>query len=91
MAGISSAQDSYQREVELRRSSETEMAQLRTNLHEQAQKLVSLHAAQREGNDLVRRSTELRTSVFGIEKELSTLRAEREITIAEVEELRKVS
>lgn len=85
MAGITSARDSYEREAELRRREQEEMTSLRKRLHEQAQKLVSAQAAQLENKELLRQSTELRTSVFGMEKELSTLKAERDLTMAEMQ------
>jgi hypothetical protein len=63
------------------------MAALKTRLYEQAKKLVDLNAAQREEQDFEKRSSELRSSVYGMEQQLSTLQVERDITMAEMEQL----
>lgn len=91
MANIHSARDSYEREAELRRQTQEEMASLRKRLHDQAQRLLASQAAQKEENHLVRRSAELRTSVVGMERELSTLRAERDIAMAEMRGFKRIS
>jgi hypothetical protein len=82
--------DSYERESVLRSPAEDEMAALKTRLYEQAKKLVDLNAAQREERDFEKRSSELRSSVYGMEQQLSTLQIERDMTVAEIEQLSSV-
>jgi predicted nucleic acid-binding Zn-ribbon protein len=84
------AHDEFNKEVSARREAEAKMVELRAQLKEQAAKLGSLDAVQKKEEALSRRSTELKTSLVGMEKELSTLRVRRDIAVAEVEELVKV-
>jgi ClpP class serine protease len=84
------AHDEFNKEVAARREAEAKMTELRTQLKEQAAKLGSLDAVKKKEEALARRSTELKTSLVGMEKELSTLRVQRDIAVAEVEELAKV-
>lgn len=84
------AREEYDREVEARQEAEAEMARLKELLVEQASKLTEMEAVSKEADVLQRRSRELRTTVDGMEKHLSTLKVERDMTLAEVEELAQV-
>lgn len=66
------------------------MAELKTQLHEQAIRLATINAEKKADKDLADRSSQLRTSVYGMEKHLSILKAERDMTVAEVAELQSM-
>ena len=81
------AREEYDREVAARRDAEFEMIRLKNQMKEQVARLGTLDDAQKKQELLARRSTDLRKSVVGIEKELSKIKVERDMTIAEIEEL----
>jgi Rac GTPase-activating protein 1 len=73
--------------VAARRETEAQMAVLRTRFLEQAQRLAAVDQEQRSAEALKRQTTELRSSVVGMEKHLSVLRAEVELSTAQAAEL----
>lgn len=81
------AREEYDREVAARRDAEFEMLRLKEQMKEQATKLGALDEIERKKELLQRRSNDLRNSVIGIEKELNQMKIERDITVAEMEEL----
>ncbi|KAM0756048.1 RhoGAP-domain-containing protein [Meredithblackwellia eburnea MCA 4105] len=85
--GFSMAREEYDKEVAARREAETKMDQLRTKFAEQALKLAAVDQEQRNAEALKRQSKELRSSVIGMEKHLSHLRAEVELSTAQMQEL----
>lgn len=88
--GFSMARDEYDKEVAARREAEAKMDMLRDRLTEQALTLAAVDKEQKTAEALKRQSTELRTTVTGMEKHLSQLRAEVELSTAQVEELASV-
>lgn len=66
------------------------MAGLKSRLHEQAIRLADLNAAKKANEDLQTRSSDLRSSVYGMEKHLSVLKVERDMTVAEMAELQSM-
>lgn len=81
------AREEYDKEVAARRETEAQMASLRSRFLEQAQRLAAVDQEQRSAEALKRQSTDLRSSVVGMEKHLSVLRAEVELSTAQVAEL----
>ena len=88
--GFSLARDEYDREVAARHEAEAQMEQLKVKMTEQALKLAAFDQEKRDAEELKRRSVELRSSVVGMEKRLSQLKAEMELSTAQVEELASV-
>lgn len=85
--GFSMAREEYDKEVAARRETESRMDQLRTKFIEQAQRLATVDKEQKHAEALKRQSKELRSSVVGMEKHLSILRAEVELSTAQAAEL----
>lgn len=81
------AREEYDKEVAARREAESRMDQLRTKFVEQAQRLAAVDKEQKTAEALKRQSTDLRSSVVGMEKHLSILRAEVELSTAQAAEL----
>ncbi|GAA5863704.1 hypothetical protein JCM3774_001219 [Rhodotorula dairenensis] len=85
--GFSLAREEYDKEVAARRDVERQMVGLRAKFAEQARRLAQLDEEQTTADELKRRSRTLRTSVVGMEKQLSQLRAEVALTTAQAAEL----
>lgn len=81
------AREEYDREVAARRDAEGKMEQLKIRFTEQALKLAAVDQEQKVSEAFQRKSKELRLSVSGMEKHLSELKAEVELSTAQVEEL----
>lgn len=81
------AREEYDKEVVARRDTEARMDVLKIRLTEQALKLAAVDKEQKVTEALNRKSKELRMSVVGMEKHLSQLKAEVELSTAQVEEL----
>lgn len=81
------ARDEYDREVAARKEAQAKMEQLKLRFTEQALKLAALDQEHKATEAIQRRSKELRSSVIGMEKQLSELRAEVEMSTAHFEEL----
>lgn len=81
------AREEYDKEVAARRDTEIKMDVLRVKFAEQALKLAAVDKEQRTTEALKRQSKDLRSSVSGMEQHLSHLRAEVELSTAQMEEL----
>lgn len=85
------AREEYDKEVAARREAETKMDQLRLKLTEQALTLAAVDREQKNADALRRQSTDLKSSVVGMERQLSMLKAEMELSTAQVEELAQIN
>lgn len=85
--GLSVAQGEYDSEVASRRDAEAEVSRLRLQLATQSAELASLNAEQRKREMMEKMSKEMSDNLQGLEQDLSKLKAERDLTLAEVEEL----
>ncbi|KAG9316844.1 RhoGAP-domain-containing protein [Chiua virens] len=85
--GLTVAQKEYDRELIARRNAESEIIRLRVLLSGQAAKLTALtgETSRREARRQL--SEELNKNLDRLERDLSKLKAERDVTLAEVEEL----
>lgn len=81
------AGEEYDKEVGLRQDLEAEVARLKAQLHGQIARLSVISSDEKRQESLRRRSNDLAHSVTGLELDLSRLRAQRDMTLAEVEEL----
>ena len=68
---------------------EQEIIRLRAQLHNQNARLSVISGDERRQENLRRRSQDLASSLTGLEKDISKLKAQRDITLAEVEELNR--
>ncbi|KAJ3759986.1 signal transducer [Lentinula raphanica] len=89
--GISVAQTEYDRELKARRDAEAEVTRLRVLLSGQAARLTALSGDSRKQELRQQMSKELHENLSGLERDLSKLKVERDVTLAEVEELNAVS
>ncbi|KAG8904479.1 hypothetical protein FRB99_001691 [Tulasnella sp. 403] len=87
MNGLTIAQSEYQKEVATRRDAEAEITRLRVQLSGQAARLTAMSAEQRRQDMLEQRSKDLAANLGVLEKDLSSLKVQRDLTLAEVEEL----
>ncbi|KAK4052364.1 Rho-type gtpase-activating protein [Microbotryomycetes sp. JL201] len=85
--GFSMAREEYDKELAARRDTEARMDQLRSKFVEQAQRLAAIDKEQKQAEALKRQSKDLRNSVMGMEKHLSLLRAEVELSTAQAAQL----
>jgi hypothetical protein len=85
--GLSVAQGEYDNEVASRRDAEAEVSRLRLQLATQSAELTALNATQRKRDLMEKLSKDMSDSLHGLERDLSKLKAERDLTLAEVEEL----
>lgn len=85
--GLSVAQGEYDNEVASRRDAEAEVSRLRLQLSAQSAELAALNAGQRKRELMEKMSKDMTDSLQGLEQDLSKLKAERDLTLAEVEEL----
>ena len=85
--GLSVAQEEYDQEIAKRRDAEAEVTRLRLQLTAQMAQLTALSADQRKQEMLEQMSKDMNENLHGLEKHLSKLKAERDLTLAEVEEL----
>ncbi len=81
------AADEYEREVALRLEAEAEVARLRAQIHDKNARLSVITMDERRQANLQRRSKDLATNLNGLEKDISKLKTERDVTLAEVQEL----
>ncbi|KAJ4468172.1 signal transducer [Lentinula aciculospora] len=89
--GITVAQTEYDRELKARRDAEAEVTRLRVLLSGQAARLTALTGDSRRQELRQQMSKELHENLNGLERDLSKLKAERDVALAEVEELNAVS
>ncbi|KAG8832250.1 hypothetical protein FRC18_005327 [Serendipita sp. 400] len=85
--GLSVAQEEYDQEVASRRNAEAEVTRLRLQLSSQTAQLTALSADQRKRELMEKMSQDMSENLHGLEKHLSQLKAERDLTLAEMEEL----
>jgi hypothetical protein len=85
--GLSVAQEEYDQEVASRRDAEAEITRLRLQLSAQSAQLTALSADTRKRELMEKFSKDMNENLHGLEKDLSKLRVERDLTLAEVEEL----
>ncbi|KIJ68054.1 hypothetical protein HYDPIDRAFT_107662 [Hydnomerulius pinastri MD-312] len=85
--GLTVAQKEYDRELVARRNAEAEVIRLRVLLSGQAAKLTSLTGENNRQEARRQLSQELSKNLDQLERDLSKLKAERDVTLAEVEEL----
>ncbi|KAF8514203.1 signal transducer [Hysterangium stoloniferum] len=85
--GISVAQDEYDNEVAARREAEAEVTRLKVQLSGQAARLTELSAGERKRDIVEQISRDISENLHSLERDLSKLKAERDLTAAEVEEL----
>jgi len=85
--GLTVAQTEYDRELKARRDAEAEVTRLRVLLSGQAARLTALSGDSRRQEVRQQISKELNDSLSGLEQNLSRLKVERDVTLAEVEEL----
>lgn len=85
--GLSSAQDEYTQEVAARRTAEEEVSRLKIEVSGQAAKLTALSLNERRRRVQEQLSKEVSENLNGLEHDLSKLKVERDMTLAEVEEL----
>ncbi|KAF9792592.1 hypothetical protein BJ322DRAFT_995743 [Thelephora terrestris] len=87
MDGLNVAQSEYDREIRARRDAEAEVTRLRVLLSGQAMKLTVLSGEAKRQDAHVQLTRELSDKMTGLERDLSTLKVERDMTLAEMEEL----
>lgn len=87
MDGLTVAQGEYEAELEARRDAEAEVTRLRVLLNGQAARITAMSNDARKGELHKQLSRELSENLTVLERNLSRLRVERDVTIAEVEEL----
>ncbi|KAF8906585.1 hypothetical protein CPB84DRAFT_1675734 [Gymnopilus junonius] len=85
--GLTVAQTEYDRELKARRDAEAEVTRLRVLLSGQAVRLTALSGDTRRQELRQQISKELNDSLAGLEHDLSRLKVERDVAMAEVEEL----
>ena len=74
-----------------RRDLEAEVSRLRAQVHTQTARLSVVSGDERRQENMRRRSNDLAVNLTGLERDISRLRAQRDMTLAEVEELRNSS
>lgn len=85
--GLTIAGEEYDKEAAMRRDLESEVIRLRAQVHGQTARLSLISSDERRAENLRRRSQDLASSLTGLEHDISRLRAQRDISFAEVEEL----
>jgi hypothetical protein len=81
------AQTEYDKELKARRDAEAEVTRLRILVSGQAARLTALSGDMRQVELREQMSKQLNDNLSGLEKDLSKLRVERDMTLAEMEEL----
>jgi Rho-type GTPase-activating protein 1/2 len=81
------AQEEYDKELVARREAEAEVTRLKVQLSGQTARLTALSAGEHKRDVVEQLSRDLSASLHGLERDLSKLKAERDLTVAEVEEL----
>ncbi|KAG8911677.1 hypothetical protein FRC00_006022, partial [Tulasnella sp. 408] len=87
LAGFSVAQTEYHKEVAARRDAEAEITRLRVQLSGQAARLTAMSAEHRRQEMMEQMSKDLSSNLGNLEKDVSKLKVERDMALAEVEEL----
>lgn len=86
--GLTVAGEEYDKELALRRDLEAEVIRLRAQVHTQTARLSVISGDERRQETMRRRSHDLANSLTGLERDISKLRAQRDMELAEVEELK---
>ena len=87
MDGLSVALDEYSQELNARKNAEAEISRLKIELSGQAARLSALTSDDRRREVHRQLSKEITDNLSGLERDLSKLKVERDLTLAEVEEL----
>ena len=85
--GLSVAQEEYDQELAARRHAEAEVSRLKIELSGQAAKLTALSGDEKKHELHQQLTQELSDNLTGLEHDLSKLKVERDMALAEVEEL----
>ncbi|WVR00219.1 hypothetical protein IAU59_007361 [Kwoniella sp. CBS 9459] len=85
--GLTIAGEEYDKELAHRRELEAEVSRLRAQVHSQTARLSVISGDERRAENMRRRSNDLANNLTGLERDISRLRAQRDMTLAEVEEL----
>lgn len=85
--GLTVAQTEYDKELKARRDSEAEVTRLRVLLSGQAARLTALSGDSRRQELRQQLTKDLHNNLSGLEQDLSKLKVQRDMTLAEVEEL----
>lgn len=85
--GLTVAQTEYDRELQARRESEAEVTRLRVLLSGQAARLTALTGDSRRQELRQQMTKDLHDNLSGLEQDLSKLKVQRDMALAEVEEL----
>ncbi|KAK0504860.1 signal transducer [Armillaria luteobubalina] len=85
--GLTVAQTEYDRELKARRDAEAEVTRLRVLLSGQAARLTALSGDSRRQELRQRMTKELHDQLSGLEQDLSKLKVDRDMALAEVEEI----
>ncbi|EJU04405.1 RhoGAP-domain-containing protein [Dacryopinax primogenitus] len=85
--GLNVAGAEYDRELTHRREVEAEVTRLRVKVSDQAVRLTMLEAPERESMRLTEHGRVLKEQMDDLQRRVSKLKVERDVTIAEVEEL----
>jgi Rho-type GTPase-activating protein 1/2 len=81
------AQEEYDKELKARRDAEAEVNRLRVLLSGQTARMTAMQNATKKQEVQQQLSEQLTTSITGLSSEMSKLKVERDMTLAEVEEL----
>lgn len=87
MDGISVASSEYDKELKARRAAEAEVTRLKVQLSGQAASLNAMLEEKGRQQLLQKMTKELHDNLAGLEQNVSKLQVERDMTLAEVEEL----
>ncbi|KAI0044212.1 RhoGAP-domain-containing protein [Auriscalpium vulgare] len=87
MDGLTVAQGEYEAELNARRDAEAEVTRLRVLLNGQAARITAMSAPARKEELHKRLTRELSDNLSVLEQDVSKLKVERDVTLAEVEEL----
>ncbi|WWC71939.1 uncharacterized protein I206_105898 [Kwoniella pini CBS 10737] len=85
--GLTIAGEEYDKELAHRRELEAEVSRLRAQVHSQTARLSVISGDERRAENMRRRSNDLANNLTGLERDISRLRAQRDMSLAEVEEL----
>lgn len=85
--GLTSAQEEYSQELEARRDAEAEISRLKIELSRHAARITALTGEERRREVHEQLQKELSDNLQGLERDLSKLKVDRDMTLAEVEEL----
>lgn len=85
--GLSVAQDEFKQQLEARQTAEEEVSRLKIEVSGQAARITALSGEDRRREAQRQLGKELSENLGALEQELSKLKAERDMALAEVEEL----